>query len=97
MPYNVSLNPGAEEDTEQAHSWYEEQRTGLGDEFLLELESIYGKLEKFPFSFGRLTRIHRRVPLKRFPYIVIFEIIRQKVIVYAVFHTSRNPRSRLKK
>lgn len=33
MPYSVLLKPGAEADTEQAYSWYEEQRLGLGEEF----------------------------------------------------------------
>jgi plasmid stabilization system protein ParE len=92
MPYSVSLKPGAESDAEQAYNWYEEQRTRLGEEFLSELENIYAKLETLPTAYGKLTRIYRRASLKRFPYIVIFEIRRQEVIVYAVFHTSRKPR-----
>ena len=97
MLYKVILKPGAEEDTEQAYNWYEDQRAGLGEEFLYELETTYRKLENLPRAFGKLTKIYRRAPLKRFPYLVIFEIKRQEVIVYAIFHTSRNPRSRLRK
>jgi len=44
MAFRVFLNPGAEDDTEQAYNWYEDQRKGLGEEFLVELESIYRKL-----------------------------------------------------
>ncbi len=95
MPYHVLLKPGAESDTEQAYNWYEEQRTGLGEEFLSELENIYSKLENLPTAYGKLTRIYRRAHLKRFPYIVVYEIKRHDVIVYAVFHTSRKQRQRI--
>lgn len=94
MPYSVLLKPGAEADTEQAYSWYEEQRLGLGEEFLSELENIYSKLENLPMAYGKLSRIYRRDSLNSFPYIVIFEIRKQDVIIYAVFHTSRKPRLR---
>jgi toxin ParE1/3/4 len=97
MSYRVFLNPGAEDDTEQAYNWYEDQRKGLGEEFLVELESIYRNMENFPRAFGKLTKIYRRAPLKRFPYLVIYEIKRKEIIVYAVFHMSRNPKSRFRK
>jgi hypothetical protein len=33
MVYNISVKPGAEDDIEIAYDWYEEQKTGLGEEF----------------------------------------------------------------
>lgn len=97
MAYRVFLNPGAEDDTEQGYNWYEDQRKGLGEEFLIELESVYRKLENFPRAFGKLTKIYRRAPLKRFPYLVIYEIKRKEVIVYAIFHVSRSPKYRFRR
>jgi len=38
MPYRLSIKPGAEEDTEIAYNWYEDQKSGLGEDFLTELD-----------------------------------------------------------
>jgi len=31
------------------------------------------------------------MPLAKFPFIIIYEIIESEVVIYSVFHTSRNP------
>ena len=36
----VILRPEAEADLEEARSWYETQRTGLGDEFIEEVDAV---------------------------------------------------------
>jgi len=41
MKYNVLLQPGAENDIEEAYIWYERQQLGLGDELLDELLEYY--------------------------------------------------------
>ena len=97
MEYKVSINPGAEEDIDAAYNWYEDQKTGLGEEFLRELTEYYRKLENNPTAFGKFKRSYRQVALKRFPYVIIFEIIKAEVVIYAVFHTSRNPRNKLRR
>ena len=96
MAYTISVKPGAEEDIDFAYNWYEDQRTGLGEEFLRELESYYRTLEQRPTIFGKATKTLRQAVLKRFPYILFFEVQKTEVIIYAVFHKSRNPRNRLR-
>lgn len=90
MSYKVVLKPGAEEDTSDAYSWYEEQRKGLGEEFLSELEFFYKKLEVNPLAFGVSVGELRKLVLKRFPYVVAFEIEYKTVVVYAVLHKKRS-------
>jgi len=34
----------------------------------------------------------RELPLKKFPFVIIYEIFQNEVIIYSVFHTSRNPK-----
>ena len=41
MNYRVHLRPDAETDIEEAATWYEKQRKGLGDEFLDEVLSAF--------------------------------------------------------
>lgn len=97
MVYKLGIKPGAEDDIEVAYNWYEDQKTGLGEEFLAELMGYYKKLENTPSAFGKLKRNYRQVALKRFPYVIVFEIIKKEVIIYAVFHTSRNPKNKLRR
>lgn len=91
MPYRISLKPGAGKDIEQAYNWYEDQQIGLGDKFLETLKLYYKKLEQRPFSFGKIDKFIRQVRLKIFPYIIVFEIVKHEVIIYAIFHINQNP------
>lgn len=79
-----------------AYDWYEEQRNGLGEEFLEELEIGYAKILKNPTHYPFIAKGFRRFALGRFPYVAIYEVISNELIVFAVFHTSRNPDKRLK-
>ena len=39
MKYQVVVRPEAEEDLKEAFSWYEDNRTGLGYDFLLHVDA----------------------------------------------------------
>lgn len=82
MAYTLAVKPGAEEDIEQAYNWYEDQREGLGVEFLAELGFYYRKLEQQPSIFGKANKTYRQAVLKRFPYIIVFEVDKNAVTVY---------------
>ena len=82
--------------TKSAYEWYENQKDGLGEEFLSALDICYKKLELTPTFYKRISNEFRQVRLKRFPYVVVYEIIKNEVIVFAVFHTSRNPNFKFK-
>lgn len=82
--------------TKEAYDWYEEQKQGLGEEFLTELDSYYNKLQSHPEYFGKIKKNFRQAALKRFPYVVVYEIIKNEVVVFAVFHTKRNPKLKFK-
>jgi plasmid stabilization system protein ParE len=97
MAYTVTVKPGAEEDITNAYSWYEDQRKGLGAEFLAELVFYYKKLEQQPAVFGKMNKIYRQVVLRRFPYIIVFELGKSEVTIYAVFHKNRNPKNKLRR
>ncbi len=79
-----------------AYAWYEKERIGLGELFLLELEACYNKLQMHPLSYSKAEAGYRHVVVKKFPFIIAFKIIKDTIVVYAVFHTSRNPEAKLK-
>lgn len=91
MSYTVIFKEEADNDVFDARSWYESRRIGLGDEFLDEIEEYVKVLEQDPQIFQLRKYNWRYCPLKRFPYLIVFEIEQQKVVVYAVFNTYQHP------
>ncbi|HWR33150.1 MAG TPA: type II toxin-antitoxin system RelE/ParE family toxin [Chitinophagaceae bacterium] len=94
--YSLIIKPRAILMTKDAYNWYEEQKPDLGEEFLDELDGVYNKLSSHPEYFGKIKKNFRQVALKRFPFVIVYEIIKTEVVVFAVFHTSRNPKFKFK-
>ena len=88
----VHLRPAAAADLEDAALWYDNQRSGLGAEFLAEVASSLVRISDNPRQFGILHRETRRCLLRRFPYGLFFRVSGEDIIVVACFHASRDPR-----
>ena len=91
MSYAVRLRPEAELDLAGAASWYEQQRRGLGQEFLDEFLALINKLSESPMSYPVAHRNTHRALLNRFPFGVFFRVVKLDVIIVAVMHGSRDP------
>ena len=86
----------AEWEAIDAAEWYEERLEGLGTAFLNEYESALERIEAEPGRFSRLETVTvpreiRRLLLRRFPYLVVYEVLTNEVMVLAVAHVSRRP------
>ena len=91
MIYSLRIKEEALEDLQQAYSYYEENRTGLGEDFLLSVEASFNRISRYPKSFRVRYKKFRADWLNRFPYLIIFRIEEYEVVVFKVYHTSRNP------
>src|SRR6185312_7359013 len=92
MDYKLVLQHEAILDMQEAFTWYEEQKPGLGYSFLEEVEACYQKLCKNPEYYGMLNQFLRRIKVNGFPYLVIYEIDNDEVITSSVWHTSKSPK-----
>lgn len=81
----------AEQDAQDAYDWYEKQRFGLGEDFLSCLEIAIQQICRSPESFAKVHEDYRRVMVRRFPYAIYYEFASGTVIVFCIFHTSRDP------
>ena len=84
--------PEAATDVRAAFEWYEQQREGLGEEFLAELARAEHKAASTPFSFRIVRRDTRRIMLRRFPYQLFYRVVADVVVVVACFHGRRSPK-----
>lgn len=90
------IKPRATGMAKEAYDWYEQQSKGLGEIFLSELNTCYKKIETQPTFYKKAKKNFRQIRLKRFPYLVVYEILKSEVVVFAVFHMSKNPNSKFK-
>jgi len=91
MPYKIQIRPLAKVEIFEAYDWYEDQRDGLGLEFLEELESFYNSLLRNPNSYSFYKEPVRQGRINRFPYTVVFEVIDMSIVVYSVFMIRQDP------
>ena len=95
MSFELLIAPIAVSETDDAYDFYENSSNGLGDKFLKSLEGTYKKLSRNPkyYSYVSKAKDLRDVKLKDFPFVVIFQIVDDRVLVLRVFNTNRNPYS----
>jgi plasmid stabilization system protein ParE len=87
----VRFRREAASDVVLAREWYDEQRPGLGGEFVRSLEDTIDVIAEFPEAFPEIAVGHRRAILRRFPYFLYYRIDRDGVDVLACLHSSRSP------
>ena len=92
MTLEVRLRPEAEQDLTDAAAWYEEQRQGLGHEFLDEVLTMLSSIAETPLMYPNVHRNTRRAVIHRFPFSVYFRVENATIVVVAIMHGSRNPR-----
>ncbi|MFZ1747937.1 MAG: type II toxin-antitoxin system RelE/ParE family toxin [Nitrospirales bacterium] len=91
MAAELIVAPEAEQDVAEAHSWYERRRIGLGEEFLNCVDACIEAICRTPQMYTTVFENYRRGLVRRFPYAIFYECIEDRVTVYSVFHTARDP------
>jgi len=82
----------AQWEVNDAVQWYNDQRVGLGMEFLDELDSTVRRVATFPESYPEIEQGLRRCLFSRFPYGLIYGIDKGTIVIVAVAHLHREPR-----
>lgn len=93
--WRVLIRSAAEKDLDEAGKWYDEQRPGLRDEFLVSIAEAFTRLEEDAGRFRVLYKNFRRILVERFPYRIFYQIKGDNVIVMRVLHHARDYTSQL--
>jgi len=96
MAYILEVKDEANLEIIEAYLYYEEKRIGLGEEFLEHLDIYFDRIATYPKHFPQKRKPYREAFIKRFPFLIIYEISKGKVIVYSVFNTWQNPEKKKK-
>ena len=92
MKLPVRIREEAEVDLSDAAIWYEQQRVGLGQEFLDRVLSIFESLSDHPTQYPVVHGGVRRALLRRFPFGIFYSVEKEFILIYAVMHARRHPR-----
>lgn len=93
----IELHPEAEVELYESAGWYNDQRSGLGEELIAEVERWLLVIDESPTVWPRwpgvptTDPIIRRALLDRFPFGIAYQIFEDKIVILAIAHSSRKP------
>jgi plasmid stabilization system protein ParE len=102
MTFTVIVEADAEQDWDEAVTWYDKREPGVSHRLNIAIREILHTLARQPERFFRATRLtHKAKMPPPWPYSVYFTINTEhrEVKVLAIWHGARNPaelRRRLK-
>lgn len=81
----------AEDELNDAINYYEDQLTGLGLRFLKDIQETLDLLSFTPYGWRLASKRTRRINTKRFPYLILYVIDGDDIVVTCIAHQHRNP------
>ncbi len=88
---NVSFNPLAEQELNDAARYYELESPGLGNAFLTEAQRCCDEIVEYPEAGPVALELIRRRLIRRFPYAILYTIHSDAIRVLAVMNLKRRP------
>jgi plasmid stabilization system protein ParE len=88
---SIVLRRIAETELTSAIEWYENERPGLGNRFKAEVLALLDIIAQHPDRFPIDEGDTREAKVDVFPYCVYYRVKPDRIVVTAVFHTSRDP------
>ncbi len=83
-------HPLAKAEIERYARWYDEQKPGLGYEFLDEVQRILKNIAEQPLRYSKRFGSWHRANLRRFPFAVYYQIFDSVPVIFAVLHSKRD-------
>ncbi|WP_353959563.1 type II toxin-antitoxin system RelE/ParE family toxin [Aequorivita aurantiaca] len=78
----------------EGYDWYSKISEKISASFLFEIKKTFNFLAENPFLFQLVYKDFRQVPVKKFPFVILYKIDVDNVKVYRVFPTNMNPKSK---
>lgn len=93
MNRRLRVLPEAEAELAAAAEWYEERRPGLGAELIASIDSALEQIREAPHSYPvwHAGYPYRKLVVRRFPYVVFFDLSDADLVVVALAHAKRKP------
>jgi hypothetical protein len=87
----IEYHPTAWREMLDAAEYYDSVLSGLGDEFLSDLQRVEDRIKRNPRIGARYAGPFLSTLLNRFPYAVFYRIATDGILVLAITHQRRKP------
>jgi plasmid stabilization system protein ParE len=91
MSTKIVFRRMAQAEFAESAQWYEQQREGLGEEFIEHVQRVLDKIGEDPLRYAIAVRDIREAIVSKFPFAIYYRVKTGRVVIIAVFHCSRNP------
>ena len=85
------FHPAARQDFFEALEYYEGSQQGLGAAFAKEVYATIQRILYFPEAWSKLSRNTRRCLTNRFPYGVVYHVMKEEILIVAIAQLNRKP------
>lgn len=89
MAFNIILRSIVYKDIYSSARWYEAESRGLGTRFVKMVYETFDSIAEAPHGHRKVNLEVRRAKVKVFPYLVLFIIEAQYIIILGVIHSKR--------
>lgn len=96
MKFTLVIPGIVEEEIDEAAAYYNKKQEGLGDRLYKDLTETLSFVEKSPLSFQKSRKDYRQALLKRFPYLVIYKVYENKILIFRFINARKHPVKRYK-
>jgi plasmid stabilization system protein ParE len=90
MTRRVVVHPRAATDVREAARWYDQRSPGLGRLVPTELRRVLNRVRLFPEAYPTLTPGVRHAALDRLPYVAIYVMTAETIVLIALMHVHRD-------
>jgi plasmid stabilization system protein ParE len=91
MNRRVSFHPLAEQELNEAASYYDAASPGLGAAFLDEVERAIKQILEYPEATPLVNRVVHRKLVRRFPYSVMYSVQTDTIRILAIANQKWRP------
>ncbi|RKX24317.1 MAG: type II toxin-antitoxin system RelE/ParE family toxin [Candidatus Zixiibacteriota bacterium] len=88
---NFIFLPPADQELEEAIEYYNDQLQGLGDQFYQQFLTTLDYLTQAPDAWRKIGENTRRINIKRFPYLILYVLDGEDILITCIAHQHRNP------
>lgn len=88
---NFLILEPAELELKDAISYYNLISPGLGNKFLQSFKDAVALIGKIPYGWRKISKNTYRINFKDFPYLILYVIENDTIVITFICHSHRNP------
>jgi len=91
MPLPLEFHAEAPGELQAAYERYDGLRSDLANDFASAIDRAFEAITDNPLGYGVTQSDIRAAPVSGFPYAVYYRVLRNRIRIVAIHHTSRDP------